>query len=139
MADRAIQDALDQLRRAIGGARSELLVNSTTLRQTQAHALDEVRSWVYDAAQYLLGEGSDEASALAERVTEIDGAWLDDGDGDLALEYNIEDAMDNYTGDALDVIERDFSDLAEAVASDPLQGNGEGARLIREFAEALDG
>lgn len=132
--ENAVREALNALSNAVSRARDQLMHDSTELRRTQDRALDDVRSWVYDANSWFGARNTDACVEFHERINSIDGAWMDRDDGTLALEYNIEEAMDDYTGSAMQGIEEALDGLRGAIMAEPVLDNTPEAAAAREIA-----
>lgn len=133
-----VHDALESLGCAIDGARDQLLRDSTELRRTQERALQPIREWVYEVDRWLQDHlSSSTCRRFHERIEEIEGAWLDEDEDAIVLEYSIEGAMDDYTGRALDEIRSAFDSLQNLVNDEPVMGDDDAAVAIREIAEVI--
>lgn len=134
-----VREALSSLSGAVDGAKDQLLSDSARIHRTQERTLRPIREWVYEVDQWMKQHerANSECKSFRERIRNLDGAYLDDDQQAIRLEYNIESAMDSATGDALDEVDNALEQLEAAIKEQPVMGHDDAAVMIREVAEVL--
>ena len=139
-----VQEALDQLQETYQAQRDDLYNESTQLRHELERTTDPLLYWVYDLYTWLQEQDNRECASLVRDLQNLDGLYIEDGDG-VTIEYNVENAMDDYTNAAMDAISEAIAQLQEALGADPLiraSDNPKTAPVVdalRTLAESLGG